>query len=407
MKFLRTISLALRTLTRNPLRSFFMMLGVTIGIASLTAMASVGEATKQETMRRFKRMIGTYNVVNIIPGAASTRGMPSVTTVEPSLKFSDAKAIAEEASGVRQVAEVQNAFDIDVKHRDNTTPAAIYGISANWLEMHSYFIEAGDVITDDEVESLARVAVIGPDIQTALFPNQDPIGKQLRIANVPFQIKGVLVSRGAGPGGSSLDSIVFIPVTTASKRLFNRDYLTTITVQLSDPERPEPVIEEISAILRERHGIVPPTEDDFTVSNPRATAEQVTEVRSTLTSVLNGVAAIATVIGGTVIMSLMLIAVSERRREIGVRRAVGATRWDVMLQFLVEAAVVSFIGGLAGVMLGVGGATIAAARQGLSPVFLGSAIGGAVLLSVCIGLVFGLQPAWKAANLDPIEALRS
>jgi putative ABC transport system permease protein len=217
----------------------------------------------------------------------------------------------------------------------------------------------------------------------------------------------VLVSRGAGPGGSSLDSIVFIPVTTASKRLFNRDYLTTITVQLSDPERPEPVIEEISAILRERHGIVPPTEDDFTVSNPRASAEQVTEVRSTLTSVLNGVAAIATVIGGTVIMSLMLIAVSERRREIGVRRAVGATRWDVMLQFLVEAAVVSFIGGLAGVMLGVGGATIAAARQGLSPVFLGSAIGGAVLLSVCIGLVFGLQPAWKAANLDPIEALRS
>lgn len=407
MKFFRTIALALRTLLRNPLRSFFMMLGITIGIASLIAMASVGEAAKQETMRRFKRMVGTYNVVNVVPGAARTRGMPSVTTVEPSLKFADAKAIAEEASSVRQVAEVQNAFDIDVKYRNNITASAIYGISANWLEMHSYFIEAGNVITEDDVQSLARVAVIGPDIQTALFPNEDPIGKQLRIANVPFQIKGVLVSRGAGPGGASLDSIVFIPVTTASKRLFNRDYLTTINVQLKDPERPEPALEEISTILRDRHGIVPPGEDDFTLSNPRAIAEQVAEVRSTLTTVLTGVAAIATIIGGTVIMSLMLIAVSERRREIGVRRAVGATRQDVMLQFVVEAAIISLVGGLAGIALGVVGALIATAQQQLPPVLMWSAIGGAVVLSVGIGLVFGLQPAWKAANIDPIEALRS
>ena len=407
MQLYRTISLALRTLSRNPLRSFLMMLGVTIGIAALTTMASVGEATKRETMRRFKRMVGTYDIVNIAPGAARTRGMPSLTTVEPSLKFEDATAIAAEARTVTQIAEVQNAFDIDVKHRDNTTASAIYGISANWLEMHGYFIDAGTLISADDVASLARIAVIGVDVQTALFPNQDPLGKQLRIANVPFQVKGVLVSRGAGPGGGSLDNIVFIPVTTASKRLFNRDYLTTINAQLKDPDRPEAAIEEISAILRERHGIVTPGEDDFTVTNPKATAEQVTEVRSTLSTVLTGVAAIATLIGGLVIMSLMLIAVSERRREIGVRRAVGATRADVMVQFLIEAATISVIGGLAGVAFGVAGATVAAMQQDLPPILLWSAIVGSVGLSVCIGLVFGLQPAWKAANLDPIEALRN
>jgi len=372
MKLIQTFRLALRTLIRNPLRSFFMMLGVTIGIASLTAMASIGEATRQETLRQFKRMVGTYDVINIVPGAASTRGMPSLTTVEPVLKFSDAAAIADEADGVLQVAEVQNAFDIDIKYRDKTTVSAVYGISANWLEMRSYFIETGDIITQEDIASVARVAVIGQDIVTGLFPNEDPIGKQVRIGNVPFEVKGILVSRGAGPGGSSLDGVLFIPVTTASRRLFNRDYLTTITAQLADPDRPGPAIESIKTI-----------------------------------TVLTGVAIIAMIIGGTVIMSLMLIAVSERRREIGVRRAVGATRSDVMLQFLIEAAVVSVIGGIVGIAVGVGGAMLASIQQDLTPVLIWDMIGLAVLVSVGIGLVFGLQPAWKAANIDPIDALSS
>ncbi|MAF82790.1 MAG: ABC transporter permease [Gammaproteobacteria bacterium] len=407
MKLGQTISLALRTLIRNPLRSFLMMLGVAIGIASLTAMASIGEATQQETIRQFKRMVGTYDLVSIVPGAASTRGMPSLTTVEPSLKFDDATAIAEEADGVLQVAEVQNAFDIDVKYRDKTTVSAVYGVSANWLEMREYFLETGDVITQDDIASLARIAVIGQDIVTGLFPDEDPMGKQIRIGNVPFAVKGILVSRGAGPGGGSLDGVLFIPVTTASKRLFQRDYLTTITAQLSDPGRPGPSIESITTILRERHGIVPPGEDDFTISDSRASAEQVEEVSSTLATILTGVAIIAMIIGGTVIMSLMLIAVSERRREIGVRRAVGATRTDVMLQFLIEAATVSVVGGLLGITLGIGGATITAMQQELPPVLLWDTIGFAVCVSVGIGLIFGLQPAWKAANIDPIDALQS
>lgn len=407
MNFSTGVSLARRSIARNPLRALSMMLGVTIGIASLTAMSTVGESTRQETMRQFKNMVGTYDVINIEPGASSTRGMPSLTTVEPSLKFEDAKAIAAEVSGITAVAEVQNAFDMDVKYRDRTTAAALYGISANWLEMHSYFIDTGNVLTDEDIASMARVAVIGPDVQESLFPNEDPLGKQIRIGNVPFQVKGVLVTRGAGPGGSSLDSIVFMPVTTASKRLFNRDYLTTITVQLEDPLNPDPVADEITAVLRERHGIVPPGEDDFALNSPLAAAEQIANVDSTLTRVLTGVSVIATIIGGTVIMSLMLIAVSERRREIGVRRAVGATRNDIMWQFLVEAAAVSLLGGLIGTAIGLSSGAIATLRQDMPPVLLWTTIGWAVALSIFVGLAFGLQPAWKAANTDPIDALRS
>jgi putative ABC transport system permease protein len=407
LQTLQTFRLALRTLWRNPLRTLLMTIGVAVGIASLTTLTSVGEATKRQTLREFKNMVGTFDVVNVSPGGGRTRGMPSLTTVEPTLKFADAAAIAAEVPGVRQVAEVQNAFDIDVKYRDRTTASAMYGISANWLEMHSYFVEAGNLISVDDIQSLARIAVIGPDVVRDLFPGEEPLGKQIRVGTVPFQVQGVLESRGAGPGGSSLDNIVFIPVTTASKRLFNRDYLTTITVQLEDPDDPDPVVEGITALLRERHGIVPPGEDDFTINNPRAAALRVSSVRSTLTAVLAGTAAIATLIGGTVIMGLMLVAVSERRREIGVRRAVGASRGDVLSQFLVEAALVSVLGGVAGVAIGVGAAVAVAMQRALPPVVLWQAVGGALALSVVIGLVFGLQPAWKAARVDPIDALRS
>ena len=301
----------------------------------------------------------------------------------------------------------QSAFDIDVQARDKTATTSIWGVSAEWMEIRGDDVTVGRGISPEDVETLARVAVIGEDLRKELFPDEDPIGKTIRIAEVPFTVQGVLVPRGAGPGGSSLDNLLLMPVSTASKRLFNRDYLTTITVQLEDPDQYEPAVAAITALLRERHGIVPPVEDNFTVSNPRAAMEQVEEVDTTLSSVLVGIAVIATLIGGVVIMSLMLIAVSERRREIGVRRAVGATRGDVLRQFLVEAALISALGGVVGVLLGVAGATVAAYQQQLPPAFLWGAMAGAVGLATLIGLVFGLQPAWRAANVDPIQALRS
>lgn len=407
MNISRTIGLALRTLARNRLRSFFMMLGVMIGVASLTALASVGEATKQETLRRFKRMIGTFDVVIINPGGASTRGMPSLTSSPPVLKEGDALAIAREVAQVKQVAVTQFAFDVDVKYGERTASPSIMGVSPNWTEVRGEEIALGEGITTADNEAMARVAVIGEDLRKTLFPAEDPIGRQIRIADVPFQVKGVMAPRGVGPGGASMDNTLAIPVATASRRLFNRDYYTGMLAQLRDPAQADRAIADITALLRERHGIVPPGEDDFTVTSPAAQVARVTDVGSTLSKVMLGVAVIATLIGGAVIMSLMLIAVSERRREIGVRRAVGATRRDILVQFLVEAAAVSFLGGLLGIGLGLGGTLFAASLTKLPPAILWSAIGGAALMSVAVGLVFGLQPAWRAANVDPIQALRS
>jgi len=407
MSLSRASQLAIRTLTRHRLRACFMMLGVTIGVATLTALASLGESTKEETMRRFKRMIGTFDTVIVRPGAGRTRGMPSLTTVEPSLKFEDAKAIASDIANVRRVAEVQNAFDIDVKYRDKTTSPAVFGVSSNWTALRDDDVADGRGISDEDVRSLARVAVLGADVKATLFTDENPIGRTVRIADVPFQIVGILASRGAGPGGGSLDNLLLIPVSTASKRLFNRDFLTMVIAQLKDPGQGDQTVTAITTLLRERHRLAATAQDDFTITNPRAAMARVTEVGSTLSRVLTGVGVLATLVGGVVIMSLMLMAVSERRKEIGVRRSVGATKRDVLVQFLIEAATVSTMGGVFGIGCGVGGTTVATMVQKLPSTLAWKVIAGAALMSVTLGVVFGLHPAWKASNVDPIAALRS
>lgn len=400
------LQMAMRTLKRNRVRAGFMMLGVTIGVASLTALASVGESTRQETMRRFKRMIGTFDTVIVRPGSGRTRGMPSLTTVEPTLKFEDAAAIASEIPNVRRVAEVQNAFDIDVKYREKTVSPAIFGVSPNWTELRDDEVVDGRSISDDDVRSLARVAVVGADVRTSLFTDENPIGRTVRIADVPFQIVGVLAPRGAGPGGGSLDDLLLVPVSTASRRLFNRDFLTMLIVQLSNPEQADRSVAAMTTLLRERHRLAPIAQDDFTITSPRAAMARVLEVGSTLSKVLTGVGLLATSVGGVVIMSLMLMAVSERRREIGVRRSVGASQGDVLVQFLLEAAAVSGLGGVVGVVLGTGTTTAAMLVEKVPLTFLWSAVAAGAGGSIALGVVFGLHPAWKASKVDPIAALR-
>ena len=397
----------MRGMRRYRLRTVLMTLGIVVGIASLTVLSSIGEATKRETMQRFKNMIGTFDTIIIRPGGGRSRGMPTLVNVPPTLRFEDAAAIGRELPEIRDVAEMQTAFDVDIKYRDRAASPAVIGTSPNWLQLRSDEVRDGVFYTEEQNATLARVAVIGTDVRTALFPDEDPLGKTLRIADVPFQVIGVLKSRGAGPAGGSLDNLVLIPVNTASRRLFNRDFLTMLIAQVKDPDRSSEAAAKVTELLRERHHIRPPALDDFTITNPAATMAQVTRAGSTLTKILTGVAAMALLIGGVVIMSLMSIAVSERWKEIGVRRSVGATRGDIVSQFLLEATLVALAGGIAGAVMGWGGMQFATRMQKLPQILVWRPFAAAILLSMIVGVVFGIYPAWKASRLDPIQALRS
>jgi putative ABC transport system permease protein len=396
---------ALRGVVRFRRRSIFMMLGITVGIASLTVLNSIGESTRRETIKRVKNMLGTFDTILIRPGGR-TRGMVSLATVDPVLKFSDADAIAGD-SEIKQVAELQNAFDVDVSYRDRQANPAVFGVSANWLDLRGDEVDFGSFLSSEDENSLGRTAVLGTDAKRDLFPNEDPLGKTIRIGGVPFAVKGVLASRGAGPAGGSLDNLVLIPVTTASRRLFNRDFLTMVIAQLRNAEQGDLAVRRITALLRDRHHLAPTALDDFNITNPRAVMAQMTSVALGLSRILTGVALLAMLIGGIVIMSLMTIGVSERRAEIGLRRSVGATRVDILFQFLLEALVISAMGGLLGVGLGLGGANAVAAYQKLPFLFERQALLISVTLAAGIGLVFGIYPAWRASRVDPVAALRT
>ena len=392
---------------RYRMRTLLMMLGVLVGISSLAVLTAIGEGTKRETMQRFKNMIGTFDTIIVRPGGASFRGMPTLVNVPATLKFDDAKAIASEVSEVKAVAQVQTAFDVDVKYRDRQASPAIFGVTANWLALRSEDVADGTFLVEEQNASLARVAIIGADVRKELFPDEDPLQKTIRIGDVPFQVIGLLRLRGAGPAGGSLDNLILIPVNTGARRLFNRDFLTMLLVQIKNPEHGAQASDKVAALLRQRHHIQPPALDDFTVTNPTATMAQVTRARNTLSKILTGVAAMALLIGGVVIMSLMSIAVSERRKEIGVRRSVGAAREDIVIQFLLEAALVSLAGGVIGVLLGWSGMELVTRILRLPQILVWQPFVLSILLSLAVGIAFGIYPAWSASKVDPIKALRS
>jgi putative ABC transport system permease protein len=406
MTFAPMFTLISRALVRHKLRSLLAMSSMTIGIAALMVLGSIGDSTKAETMKRFKNMLGTFDTIIVRPGNPKNRGMVSIADNESSLTFEDADAIADNPR-IKAVARVQNAFNVDVKFRDQTAPAGIFGVTDNWLQLRSDEVASGQFLDENDVKEMARVAILGTDVVTSLFQDEDPLDKTIRIGDVPFKVKGVLKSRGAAPTGASLDNVILIPVTTASKRLFNRDFLTMVVAQLRNPDDSAAAIGEIGQLLRSRHNLTGATLDNISVTSPKAAMAQINMMSTAFEKMLSMIAVIGTVLGGTVIMIITLIGVSSRKSEIGLKRAVGASKRSILLQFLGEATLLSVSGGLLGIAVGIGITQVVSAMQHLPFMINVPSIVDSMVISTLIGLVFGVFPAMRAAKTDPIVALRA
>ncbi|MGH9518848.1 MAG: ABC transporter permease [Terriglobales bacterium] len=402
--------LGLRTLQRHRRRALGMMAGIVVGVGLLGTVNAVSDAAQRTTMAQVKNMLGTFDTVLVRPGAGKTRGMVSLSNVPPTLTFDDADAIGA-LPDIRQAAKLQNALDIGVQYRDRQDTPAIFGVSANWLDLRGDLLARGKFFDPGQMSSEARIAVVGGDVVRALFAgnqrSEDPIGQTIRLGDVPFQIQGVLARRGAGPGGFSLDDIVLIPITTARRRLFNRDFLTMVVAQVNDPGASGQALSAIRTLLRQRHHVAAAALDDFTLTDPSAVAAQLTAVRSRLELLVRGAAWLALGLGAVAIVTLMLLGISERRAEIAVRRATGASRGAILGQFVVEAALLSLGAAVLGWLLAVAGVAAAARWQHQAIVWPWGQLAGIAVAAFLLGVASGLIPAWLAARLDPAVALRA
>jgi putative ABC transport system permease protein len=405
MKIVSTVRVSLKGLTANKLRTFFMMLGVLIGIAALTVIISVGQGAKRQVQERMEK-VGAFSAVMVSPGGGVTRGLGSVENIPATLTAEDAQAVQAEVPTVHDVAMAQVKQNVAIKFGGQSTTTAVWGVTPNYTRIRPSPVARGEMFGPDEQTSAARVAVLGQETAAALFGDADPLDQTIRIENVPFKVIGVFKTMGASPGGGNLDDRIFIPFTTAARRLFNVTYLSQLVIQIKGRDQVAPAAVKVKELLRERHHIAAGQPNDFSVRIAEQMLGVLTGTSQTLTLFLSIVAALSLLVGGFIVMNIMLISVSERTKEIGLRRAVGARRRDILVQFILEAGAVTAGGGILGVLLGLGGALTASRLMGWPAAISWPAIAGAVVFAGIVGLIFGVQPARRAAALHPVEALR-
>lgn len=407
MKIVSTVRVSLKGLIANKLRTFFMMLGVLIGISALTIIVSVGQGAKLQVRERMERL-GVFSAVMVSPGGGYTRGgLGSVEAIPATLTVEDAQAIKAEVPNVEDVAMAQLKQNVPIKFGGQSTTTAVWGLTPNHMKIRPSPAARGELFGPEELASAARVAILGQETAATLFGDADPLGETIRIENVPFKVIGVFKKMGATPGGGNLDDRIFIALSTSSRRLFNVTHLSQLIIQVRETGTLPRVADQVKQLLRERHHIAPGMPDDFSVRYAEQMLGIVTGTSQTLTLFLSIVAALSLLVGGFIVMNIMLISVSERTKEIGLRRAVGARRRDILLQFILEAGAVTAAGGFIGVLLGIGGALLASRLMGWPAALSWPAIIGAVVFAGIVGLIFGVQPARKAAALHPVEALRA
>ncbi len=407
MRILRAARSGVSELTASKVRTLFMVLGVLIGITALTVIVSVGQGAKAAIQRNLEQRLST-SLIAIVAGGGHVPGRGGFGAPPATLTAEDAQAIQTAIPKINAIGLFQFKGGLSVTFAGQSTTTAVQGVTPNYPQLRSTPIASGEFFGDEEQASLGRVAVLGSNMAKTLFGQADPLGETIQIENVPFTVIGVVAPQGSGPGpeGGHLDDAIYIPQSTASRRLFNQTYLNMIFIRVDGPEAVAATKEAVTTLLRERHQIAPGMPDDFTVGSSEGLIAIFTATTQTLTLFLSIVAALSLLVGGFALMNIMLISLSERKREIGLRRAVGARRRDILLQFLLEAVIVTALGGLLGVTLGLGGTFLASRVMGTPAALSWSAVIGAVLFAALVGVVFAVQPARKAAALHPVEALR-
>jgi len=400
MRFANIIKVALRALRRSAMRSVLTALGIIIGIAAVIAVVSIGNGAKTQVEASIASL--GQNIISVFPGNFTTGGVRGGFGSASTLTVEDAMAVAREIDGVVAVSpELTDRNQVLANGLNWNT--MIRGEDISYLDIRIWSISYGEMFTEADVRNATKVCVIGKTVATQLFQDADPVGQSLRIRNIPFKVTGVLAAKGFNFFGQDQDDVVLIPYTSHLKRIARRPNLNSILIQAQSAGQMVRIQQDVTDLLQQRRNGRDP---DFTVRNQQELAEAATATTKTMTFLLTVVAIISLIVGGIGIMNIMLVSVTERTREIGIRLAVGAHGRDVLTQFLVEAIILSILGGAIGIVLGIVSSELVNKFVGWPVQISTLAIGGAVAISTIIGVFFGFYPARKAAQLDPIEALR-
>ena len=403
MLFTELIKMAALSLVANKLRTLLTMLGIIIGVAAVIAMVSVGMGVRSNVVSSISRL--GSNMLIIMAGSSNRGGVRGAAGSITTLTYDDAMAIKDKIKNIDYVSPTaQGSYQIVYGHENWNS--SVIGVIPEYSAIQSLTMQSGIFFTERDVEVRNRVAVIGPTVATNLFNTVNPVGKKIRVGNAPYTVIGLLASKGQSTGGQDQDDVVLIPLTTAQERLMGITYVRTINVQVSSQDKMDEVQANIEKLLRQRHRIREGNEDDFNVRNMTSLMETMTQTTTMITLLLGSIAGISLVVGGIGIMNIMMVSVTERTREIGIRKAIGATYNSIMLLFLIESTMISILGGIIGIFIGVGAAQAISKFGNFTTVISSASIIASFGFSLFVGIVFGMLPARKAAKLDPIDALR-
>jgi putative ABC transport system permease protein len=400
----QSLEAALEALRANKMRSLLTMLGIIIGVGAVIVMVALGEGASRSVQARLARL-GT-NMLTIQAGSFGGPGGPQGGAGSTqTLTEADARAIREQVAGISALSPSVRSGGVQVQAGGQNWSTEVQGYYPDAFVLQSWSVAQGAPFDDDDEAGGALVAVLGQTVATNLFGGDDPLGQTVMVRNVPFKVKGVLAAKGSD-GFRDQDDVVLMPFSSAQARLFHQAYVREVYVQVADAEQMTAVQEEITALLRTRHRLQESQPNDFTIRNNQQMIETTESTSDAMTYLLAGVAAVSLVVGGIGIMNIMLVSVTERTHEIGIRMAVGARRRTILAQFLTEAVILSLAGGLLGIALGVGGSYLLSTLAGWSTAVTWPAVALSFGFAAFVGIFFGFYPARRAAQLDPIEALR-